>query len=507
MFDIKKDLLETHEALLNVTIDEQTVKQAMQKAARAISRQINIPGFRKGRVPYARVLRYVGEAAVLQEASDALLEELYPKIIEEAAVAPYGPGQLEDVQQNPLVFTIRIPLAPTATLGDYLSLRADWEASTITEEEITAIEDQIREEHAVLESQERPAQYGDEVHIDVTGTVDGEVVIDEEDVEVILSEETPFIAPEFVEGLVGMSVDEEKAITVTFPEDFAEVAFQGQEVLFNVKVTSVYARSLPDFDDALASTVGAFETADALKQDIHDRLMEAKVQQNQQEYRDGLVTALIEQSDVKYPPAMLEDTLEDMIKSTGERVQRERNMPLEDALQLDGMTLAQFRENIRPQAEENIKRSVVLNEFAKQEGIEVSDDEVAQEFNSLFMAYGQDVEIPDMNIDLNSPLGQNLRLTALGRKTLERIEKIGRGLADVEDETESEEETVEAEAAIEEPETAPAKGTNVETNVVGEETPEVEEEVAGDAAADETPVADETAVEEEETPEATEDEA
>lgn len=506
MFDIKKDLLETHEALLNVTIDEQTVKKAMQNAARQISRQINIPGFRKGRAPYARVLRYVGEPAVLQEASDALLEELYPQIIETAEISPYGPGQLEDVQHNPLTFVIRIPLAPIAELGDYQDLRADWEQAAVTEEEITAIADQIREENAVLELQERSAQYGDEVHIDVTGTIDDEVVIDEEDVEVVLSEETPFITPEFVEGLLGMSAGEEKAITVTFPEDFADVTFQGQEVRFDVKAISVYERSLPEFDDALASTVGSFETIDVLKQDIRDRLMEAKVQQGQDAYRDGLVEALIEQSEVKYPPAMLEETLNDMIESTGQRVRRERNMSLEDALQLDGMTLAQFRENARPQAEARIKRSVVLSEFAKLEGIEVSNDEVVQEYNNLFTAYGgPDVEIPEMNIDLDSQLGQNLRLTALGRKTLERLEKIGRGLGDIEDaadeaaaEDVAEEAVVEEEAATEGAVVEAVEATLTEDEAVEgnaeEETPEVETEAA----------ADETAVAEEESPETSE---
>ena len=501
MFEIEKELLETHEALLNVRVEEKTVKQAMQKAARAISREINIPGFRKGRAPYSRVLHYVGEAAVLQQATDNLLEEIYPEIIEKAEISPYGPGQLEDVEQTPLSFTIRIPLEPKAILGDYRSLRAEWEDATVTDEEIASVADQIREENVVLEPQERPAQYGDEVHINVSGTVDGNLIVDEDDIEVILSEDTPFIAPGFVEALVGMSVDEESSFTVNFPEDFAEEVFRGQEAQFNVKVTGIYERRLPDFDDALASTVGAFETIDALKQDIYNRLLKAKARQKKEAYREELVAALVEQAEAHYPPAMLEDTLDDMIKDTGTRVQRERQMSLEDALQLDGVTLAQLRENLTPQAEASIKRSLVLSAFAEQERIEVSDDEVVLEFNNLFTSLGQEAAIPDMDLDLDSPFGRNLRFSALGRKALERLELIGRGEAEgdgtpieaeettvaEEPDLETDEDSVEEETPVVEEETSAE-----EMPVVEEETPTEETTVDEVSAEEEVPTAKET---------------
>lgn len=492
MFDIKKDILETHEALLDVTIDDETVKQAMRKAARDFSRKANIPGFRRGHAPYSRVLRYVGEDAIRQQASDDLLEELYPKIIEAAGISPYSAGQLENIQQEPLNFTLRVPLQPEVILGDYQSLRAEWEDATVTDEEIASIAEQIREENATLEPQERSAQYSDEVHINITGTIDGELVVDESDVEVILSEDTPFIAPEFVESLVGMINGEERSITVNFPEDFAEEAFRGQQVQFDVQVVGIYERVLPAFDDALASTVGAFETVDALKQDIYNRLLEAKAQQQTEAYREKLVAALVAQAEVHYPPAMLEDALDDLVKSTGERIQRERKMSLEDALQLEGLTLAQFREHSVPQAKATLERVLALRTFAEQEGIEVSDDDVVLEYHDLFARLGQELTVPDVNLDLDSTFAQSLRSTAFERKIMERLEQIGRGEAeDNEALTETEE------AATEETEVEPAENAvEKEISVVEPETPmEASTDVAEEMATEEdaSPAIDEAA--------------
>ncbi len=427
MFEIKKELLETHEALLKVEIEGNTVKQAMQKAARAIAGKVNIPGFRKGKAPYAKVLQYVGEGSILQEAADALIEEIYPQVIEQAGIEPYGSGTLEKIDPSPLTFTIRVPLEPEVTLGDYYSLRHPWEDVTISDEEVANVLEQVRAEHAILEPLERPAELGDEVHINVVGAVDGTVIVDEDDIEVPLSEDTPFITPAFVEALVGLSVDEEKSFTIVFPEDFREATLRGAEAQFDVKVVGVYERVLPNLDDALASTVGAFETLDDLKNDVQTRLREARERQTKETYHDNLVAALVEQSEVRYPPAVLKHTLDEMIENAEKGTQRDRHMSLKDALQLQGMTVEQFREQLVPRAEADVKRSLVLSKFATEQNILVSDDEVVQEYSSMMTMFGQPNMANAPRLDLNSPLGRNVRLTVLGRKTLERLEKIGRG--------------------------------------------------------------------------------
>ncbi|MGC9394206.1 MAG: trigger factor [Anaerolineae bacterium] len=439
MFEIKKEVLATHEALLNVEIEEAAVKEAMRKAARVMSRRYNIPGFRRGKAPYAKVVQYVGEAALLQEAADAMLEEIYPQILDEAEVDPYGPGELQEVQPDPLTFTIRVPLAPEIVLGDYHNLSLEWEDVTVTDEEVADVLEQVREENVVLEALDRPAEYGDEVHIDVLGTVDGDVIVEEDDIDIVLKEDVPFVAPGFVEALVGMGIDEEKAFTVVFPETFSEESLRGEEGDFEVKVVGVYERVLPDLDDALASTAGSFETLEELKQDIHTRLLDAKQQHTQEHYRDNLVSILVAQSDVHYPPVMVEQALDDKLEDMGRRIQREQHMSLEDAMQLQGVTKEQLRQQMKPQAEADVKRSLVLMKFADAQGIDVSDDEVVEEYHSFMTAIGQEYRIDSMPLTLDSPMGRNLRTGLLSRKTLEHLEKIGRGEVDADAVTETQE--------------------------------------------------------------------
>ena len=502
MFEIKKEVLATHEALLNVEIEEAAVKEAMRKAARAMSQKYNIPGFRKGKAPYAKVVKYVGEAALLQEAADAMLEEIYPQILDEAEVDPYGPGELQDIQPDPLTFIIRVPLAPEIVLGDYHSLNLEWEDVAVTDEEIADVLEQVREEHAVLEALERPAEYGDEIHIDVLGTVDGDVIVEEDDIEVLLKEEVPFVAPGFVEALVGMSTDEEKSFTVVFPETFSEESLRGEEGEFEVKVVGVYERVLPDLDDALASTAGSFETLEELKQDIYTRMLDAKQRHAQEHYRDALVSILVAQSDVHYPPVMVEHALDDMLEDMGRRIQREQHMSLEDAMQLQGVTTEQLRQQMKPQAEADVKRSLVLSKFAEAQGITVSDDEVVQEYQNFLTAMGQAHRIESMPLTLDSPMGHNLRTGILSRKTLEHLEKIGRGEVDVDAVTEAQEATMEEASA--EPE-----DVEEEAVVEAEDAPVVEVSLAQeeDAAADEPPVeatapVETTEAQEEDTPQA-----
>lgn len=487
MFDIKKEVLETHEALLTVQVEEEAVNQAMQKAARGISREVNIPGFRKGKAPYSRIMHYVGEGPIRERAADTILEEGYSQIIEKADISPHGPGELEGAQLSPMSFTIRIPLEPVVTLGDYQSVRAEWEEATVTDEEMSNVADQIREEHAILEPLDRPAQFGDEVHIDVVGTVDGHVFVDEEDIKVRLAEDTPFIAPGFVEALIGLSVDEEKSFTVALPENLDEASLSGAEAQFDVKVVGVYARVLPEFDDALASTVGAFETAEALKKDIYDRLQSAKSNRAQSDYQEALLTAVEAQAEVHYPPSVLKDAIDKLIEETERRIKRERDMTLEDALQLDGMTMEQLRENLTPRAEGNVKRSLVLTQLATELEIEVSDDEVVQEYSGFFAQFGMPNPTPENRLDLNSSLANSLRLNVLASKTLDQLVKIGHGEADVVEtpvEVESEEAVVLDEAVLDETvEAVDEAPVEVEAAEAPEETPvEASTEAEEDAA-------------------------
>jgi len=344
VFTVTKEVLETHEALLSVEIETKAIENAKRQAARTIAREVHIPGFRKGHVPYNRVVRYVGEAHLTQEAADLILKDIYLQIIEKADVKPYGPGELQDMEIDPMTFKIKVPLEPSADLGDYRNLRHEWAEVEIDDEELANTLEQIREEHAMLKPVERPAAMGDEVHIDIVGTHNDEVIVEEEDIEVQLDVARPFFSAGFIEAVVGLSKDEKKTFILTAPEDFAEEDLRGVEITFEVEVVHIYERQLPELDDALASTVGAFETLDELKTTIRKHMTEYKSNQAQDSYHSAMLSALIEQAELHYPPAMVEDTLDDMIQENEDRLEEEHQISLEDALRLDGHTLEQFRD-------------------------------------------------------------------------------------------------------------------------------------------------------------------
>jgi trigger factor len=448
VFDVKKELLDSHEALLDVVFEEATVDEAKRRAARRISREVNIPGFRRGRAPYAKVLQVVGEPTVLQEAAETLLDEAYSQILEKAEVAPYGPGEFVDMQPSPLTFKLKIPLEPKVELGDYRAIRETWAAPTVSDDEVEQILVQVREEHAILEPVERTAEMGDQVTVNVNAVVDGDVVVDEDDIEVVLSEERPFLSEAFVAEMVGLAPDEVKEFNLVLPETLEEPSLKGAEAQFTVKATKVFARVLPELDDALASTVGSFETLTELEDDIRERLQAGKQEQAEADYRAKLITQLVAQAEVDFPPQMVADTLDDIVEEAKQRTERQRSMPFEDALRLDGLTMEQFRQEMEPQAVERVKRSLVLSKFAEVEGVEVSEDEIVQEYIDLFAR----LNLPpsDRRVTIDSPLGQNLRSNVLGRKTMSRLAQIGRG-----EELEATDEADEADAtSVDEPDEA-----------------------------------------------------
>jgi len=422
-----KQVLDTHEAVIAVKIDPETVETAKRTAAKTLAQKINIPGFRKGAAPYQRIVRYVGESAVLQEAADQLLNDIYPQIIEKAEIKPYGPGELQDLKLTPMTFEIKVPLEPTVILGDYRSLRREWQDVAVDDEEIRGILEQFREEHAILEPVDRVADMGDEVNLNLHGLQNGEMVIDEHDFSVELDATQPFLSLEFIQALVGMGANDKKEFALTIPEDSDEEDLRGATVDIEVTVNQVYTRTLPELDDALASTVGAFETLEDLKADIRHRMGDYKQHQARTAYQDALIKDMVQQAQVRYPQILVEETLDDLVKETEERIMRESKISLEDVLRLQGQTMEWFRGQMLPRAETRLQNSLVLSEFARQEKITVSDEEIVQHFNAIMAANGVEESAALDDIKIDSPLGQNMASTVLEHKTLERLEQIARG--------------------------------------------------------------------------------
>ncbi len=387
---IETNYLEDHQAHLKVEFDAEQLNEAKQRAARKIARQTKIPGFRPGKAPYGIVLRTVGEAAILEEAMEILIDEQYPKIIEESTIKPYGPGHLESVVSfDPPIFEFKVPLDAEVTLADYQVIRIPYDLPPILDSDVDRVLDDMRDRQAILEPVERPAQPGDQVFIRLSGTrlepEEGEssVLVTDRPMPVTIpsdesgqTSEWPF--PDFSRSLIDLSAGEQKTIAHTFPIDAEYASLRGKSAEFSITVESVKSRTLPELNDEFAHTVGEYETIDALRADIRTSLETEQKEDYEDGYNDKIAEELFKLATWKYPPQMLEHEIELFLDQLENRI-AQQNMDMATYLKIRQLDEASLKEEIKPMAEKRMKRTLILMEIARQQDIQVNEQELETE--------------------------------------------------------------------------------------------------------------------------------
>jgi trigger factor len=442
--------LDERQVELKIEVDPKRVEDALRVQARRISREYNIPGFRRGKAPYRTIVQRFGREALLQQALEDLGQEIYKEALESEELEPYSAGSLEDMQLDPLVLTMRVPLQPVVDLGDYRELRLEPPVVSVDEEEIAAELEELRLDNVILEpAGERPAALGDVVALDVEAEVDGESFISEDDYDLMLDVEDTSFTTGFVEQIVGLTAGEEKSFTLALPEDEGEAEY-------SVKLLAIMNRILPELDDDLARTVGDFDTLEELRQDIHDNLLEQAQRQAEREYTESVIEALVDQSQVEYPPDLVEDQLDDMLEDLKNRLQGQ-GISFDDYLKLTGQAEEAFRESNRPAAEKSARRGLVMSELARAEELGVEEGEIDQRIADMAATFGGEQNQQLLQL-LSAP--ENLRSVVnnlLTDKVVERLLAIARGEAPpLEQEADKE---PEQDAAQDEPEEPAAEET------------------------------------------------
>ncbi len=386
---------EDHQIKLTVEIEPDQFEGVKRQAARKISRKTKIPGFRPGKAPFPVVQRHVGEAAVLEEALDLLIDDIYPKVIEESEINPYGPGSLEKIEStDPPVLEFVIPLAPEVTLGDYHAITYPYEPEALQEDEIADVLKQVQENQAVIEPVDRPAAIGDIVYLVLTGEEiqpegsgedeeDEPLSVPEQRLNILIKakgdeDEGEWPYPGFTQELAGMSAEDNKSITHEYSPDEKNESFAGRTISFTITVNEIKSRDLPPVDDTLAQSVGDYENLADLREYIERTLSENKLEAYHSEYDDQVLTDLIESSSIHYPPQMIAQEMEVVLDQLKDRL-ASQGLDLEIYLKTREMDQEALNEELRPTAEKRIKRGLVLFEVAKVENLEVKPEEVEQE--------------------------------------------------------------------------------------------------------------------------------
>ncbi len=427
------ETLDTHEVRLTITVDDEVVNRARRDAARELSKQVRIPGFRPGHAPVSAVIRAVGGQEVFDaEVVDRVAREVYSKALDEAGIDPYGPGQIEEVKPSPYQLIARVPLEPKVDLKDYRSIRLPVPTVTVTEDEIERQLQFIREENAIVQLAERPAEMGDLVEVMVRGTLseNGEEVFQIQPRRSMLLDAEREGVPGLSALIVGMSAGEHKDATLTLPDDFDNESLRGKQINVSIDVQRVNSRTLPEINDELAQAASSFSTLAELREDLRQRLTEYKQRQADQEFALQALDAFATLAEVRYPPAFVEDRLDDLLQDFKEDVLETEGLPFEEWLKVQGKSEQDLREELRPMAEQRGRRGLVMRELARAEGLSVSEEEIAVEVEYTARRYSS------RQSEVRRVLAQEgarsaIKNNILSNKVLNRMMQIARGELEV----------------------------------------------------------------------------
>jgi trigger factor len=318
---------------------------------------------------------------VLNEAVQRALPAWYEQAVADAGVATVGDPSLDldslPEQGEPLRFSIEIGVRPKAKLGDYRGLEVGRREPQVTEAEIDEQLEQLRESVASLETVERPAQDGDFAVLDFVGTVGGEPFEGGEARGYLLELGSERLVEGFEEQLAGASAGEEREVRVTFPEDYRAENLAGQEAVFAVTVKEVKEKRLPELDDELAAEAGGFDTLDELREDIAQRLREAREREIDAEFREAAVDAAADAAEIDLPHSLVHAKSHEMWATTKRRLAQQGLDPAQ-YLQITGKSEHDLIDEAEPEAERALKRESVLAAVVEAEGIEVDDEELMQ---------------------------------------------------------------------------------------------------------------------------------
>ncbi|MCO6451806.1 MAG: trigger factor [Caldilineales bacterium] len=391
--------IEKRQVRLTVTIPDATIDKALRAKAKKLSKQVRIPGFRPGKAPYQVVVQRLGREAMLQEVVEDMSEQVYVDALEQSGVEPYDRAMLEDINlDEPVTLIFDVPLKPVVDPGDYRSVRVDYVGPSEEDIQKDADEElkQLLSRHLVWVPVEGAVEFGDLVTIDIKLTVDGEVVLENDDWDIVPDAEEFTLTPEFDGQFIGMSAGESKSFTAAFPED-SETAWAGKEGHFEVAVKGVKREEMPELDDELAASIGEYESADALRQAIHDHVAGHAQEHADEKYMmDVFEAALAQAKQMEYPDAAIERQIDRMADEQEALYQRYGIKSLEELLQLQRKSMQEFREELRQPAEETLKRDLLIGEIVEREQIPVNDYELEQFFGRQL---GGDQEAVDRMMD------------------------------------------------------------------------------------------------------------
>ena len=399
----KWEKLEGNQGVLTVEVDADTVKAGLDEAFKKVVKQVNVPGFRKGKMPRGMFEQRFGVESLYQDALDVILPDAYAKAIEETGIEPVDRPEI-DIEQmekgKELIFKATVTVKPEVKLGEYKGLEVEKFDTEVTDEDVENELKTLQERHAELVlKEEGAAEDGDTVVIDFEGFVDGEAFEGgkAENYSLVLGSNS-FI-PGFEEQLVGVKAGEEKDVEVTFPEEYHAAELVGKPATFKVTVHEIKTKELPELDDEFAKDVDSeVETLAELKEKTKANLKHSKEHEAEHAVQDAVVEKATENAEMDIPEAMITTEVDRMMQEFAQRLQMQ-GMNLDLYFQFSGQDEQALREQMKEDATKRVRMNLTLEAIAEAEKIEVSDEEAEEEITKMSGMYNMSVE------DIKNALG------------------------------------------------------------------------------------------------------
>ncbi len=387
--------IEDNKIKLEIEVDAGEVDSALDKAYRKVVKKVNLPGFRKGKVPRKILEARFGQEVLHEDALEELVPPAYEKALDESGIDPINQPEFDLVQieeGKPLLFNAIVEVLPDVELGEYKGLEAEQEEVEVDDMQVDHHLYMLREQNARLVPREdRPAQHGDLLLIDFKGYVDGEPFEGGEAENYSLELGSQSFIPGFEDQLVGVNLDEETEVTVNFPEDYRNEELAGKEAVFTVKIKQIKEKQLPELDDEFVKEISEFETLEEMKADLKEKMLKNAEEQSKTKLEESLIEKVTEASEVKLPDVLVERQIERMMGDM-ENYLRQQGLGMDQFLELSGKTREELQEENRPEAERRTKANLVLDAIVKKEGISVEDSEVDDKISGIAEEHNDDFE-------------------------------------------------------------------------------------------------------------------
>jgi trigger factor len=390
---VKTSITELPESRVRVQaeVPADEVERRVNEAARELGRRMRVPGFRKGKVPAPIVIRRLGRRAVLDEALSSALGRWYADAIEEAGIAPVGNPELDmeelPAEGQPLSFSIEIGVRPEARLGQYKGLEVGRREPAVDDGEIDAELERLRERFATLDTVERPAAEGDYVVIDYEGTVDGEPFEGGSGRDQLVELGGGRLIPGFEQQLVGASAGERRIVEVGFPADYQAAELASRQAKFDVTVTEVKAKRLPEPGDEFALQAEGFDKLEQLREDIAERLRQADEGAIEREFEQAVLDAAVAESQVEVPEKLVHARAHELLDDTMAALER-RGISKEAYLRIAGKDEEALAHEAEPEAAQALRRDAVLAAVVEAEAISPTEDQVLEALEPMAQRTG-----------------------------------------------------------------------------------------------------------------------